>query len=417
MIRPLRILYYNTFLPMNAPEGMVSRQFLAAAHTLEGWEMTVVPSFQLRQTPSQGAAPRRHKQYMPASLRQSMRALLSPISPYPIGPYLHAKKMRPQLAEAVQQNDPFDMMFLHLSQGDLGVLSELVEQIDLPLVLRVPAPLAYEADQVLHRHMSKADRQRELTLYRKADAILVISDGMKQILCAQGVPADKIFVYPNGVDFSTFTVEEGREEQIRQQLGLNNSFVVGYVGSFWPGNDMRTLFKAWQRVEAIEETAVLLLVGEGALTEQYKQLSKQLQLKNCRWVGRVPHVDVPNYIAVMNAGVGPYTKEAVNFVSPLKVMEYAAIGRPVVATNGGQIKALIQNGVTGYTYTPHDVDELVGQMLELISKPEKAEVMGQQAKTWMETWYSWDKIAQDILSLCQSIVAKKSFSNQNVRIY
>lgn len=397
---------------MNAPEGMVSRQFLAAAQALEGWSLTTVPSFKLTRVPSEGAKSRRHKQFVPASLRKSMRTFLSPISPYPVGPYFHAKKMRAQLAETIQQNDPFDMMFLHLSQGDLAVLIELVEQIDLPLVLRVPAPLAYEADEVLHRYMSKADRQRELTLYQKADTILVISEGMKQILCAQGVPAEKIFVYPNGLDFSAFTVDEAKGAEIRHELGLDDRFVVGYVGSFWPGNDMMTLLQAWQRIEAVEEMADLLLVGDGALAAQYREISDELQLKNCHWVGRVPHTEVPNYIAAMNVGIGPYTQKAVNFVSPLKVMEYAALGRPVVATDGGQIKEIIEDGKTGYIYNPHDVDQLVDRILMLISKPGNAKEMGLKGREWIETWYSWDKIAQDVLDLCQSVVEQKSGSNQ-----
>lgn len=405
MIRPWRILYYNTFLSKNSSEGMVSRHFLTAVRRLPDWDLTVVPAYRDTTVLTNGAATRRHKKFVPASLRRAARSFLSPISPYPIGPYLHTRRMREQLTAVLNPNEPFDLAFFHLSQGDLAILSEVCSQIHKPLVLRVPAPLAYEADYVLHRYMSRQDRRREQFLYEEAAAILVISAGMKQILAESGVSPEKIFVYPNGVDLAAFDLGKARREEIRQTLGLDGRKVVGYVGSFWPGNDMSTLLRAWRQVEAVEPTAVLLLVGDGARLANAKKQAEHLRLKNCRWLGRAPHTAVPDIMAAMDVAVGPYVRDALAFVSPLKVMEYAAMARPVAAADGGQIRGIVQDGVTGHLYEPENAAALAAKILALLADPAAAAAMGRRARAHMQDWYSWDKIAADVMKLCRDVAA------------
>ena len=397
----MRILYYNAFLPMKSSEGMVSRQFLAAARSLPGWELAIVPPYRETAVPVNGAAPRRGKKFVPASLRRAARSFLSPISPYPVGPYLHTRRMRRQLTAVLDQNEPFDLAFFHLAQGDLAVLAEMRARIAAPLVLRVPAPLAYEADYVLHRYMSRQDRRYEQFLYEEAAAILVISAGMKQILAETGVPSDKIFVYPNGVDLTTFDPNRARREEMRRELGLDGRKVVGYVGSFWPGNDMDTLLQAWRQVEAAEPTAVLLLVGDGVKLAEAKKQAGRLRLKNCRWPGRISHTAVPDYMAAMDVAVGPYVREALAFVSPLKVMEYAAMALPVVAADGGQIREIIQDGVTGCLYEPENEAQLAGKILMLLADRDAAAALGRRARAHMRDWYSWGRIAADVMRLCR----------------
>lgn len=403
MKRPLRVFYYNTFLPMHSSEGMVSRQYFRAARRLPAWELTTVLPPRETAVPANGSQRKPRQKFVPAALRRGMRSFLSPISRYPVGPFLHTRRMQQRVTAVLKQNDPFDLAFFHLSQGDLAVLAELQPRLRVPLLLRVPAPLAYEADFVLHRYMSRQDREREQKLYEAADAVLVISAGMKQILVESGISADKILVFPNGVDTKTFAPDAARRQAIRRELGLDGRKVVGYVGSFWPGNDIDTLLQAWQQVEAEAAEAVLLLVGDGARLAEAKALAKRLRLKNCRWLGRVHHADVPQYMAAMDVAVGPYKAEAAAFVSPLKVMEYAAMGLPVVAAAGGQIRDIVRDGETGWTYQPHDADRLAGAVITLLENPAEAVEMGSRARRLMQDWYSWDKIAAEVLQLCQNV--------------
>ncbi|MCP4420174.1 MAG: glycosyltransferase [Chloroflexi bacterium] len=409
MRKPLNILYYNTFLPMKMGEGLVSRQFLVAALKLDGWQMQTIPMV----TPAilaQSNVEERHKNVAKRgnnkkkwlALRRRLRRLKSPMSRFPLAPYLYEQQQFQQL-DAALQNQTLDLLFFHLSQPDLAALARLCRQTNLPLVLRAPSPLAYQADHVIKRYMSGKDRENEKFLYEAADTILVISEGMKQLFAAQGVVPEKIQVVPNGIDLDAFAASGVEGQTVRQKFGLEGRKVVGYVGGFWPGNDLETLLKAWQQVEQTEAEAVLLLVGYGPDLISAQELSAELMLKNCVWTGRVDFSQVSDYMAAMDVGVGPYTKEALAFVSPLKVIEYTAMGLPVVAARGGQITELIEDGRTGLTYEAGCATQLAEHILSLLAAPEQARQMGRQARQHIQNWHSWDKIAQNVLSICQQV--------------
>jgi glycosyltransferase involved in cell wall biosynthesis len=168
---------------------------------------------------------------------------------------------------------------------------------------------------------------------------------------------------------------------------------------------MQTLLRAWLQIEAKQPDAVLLLVGDGPQRAVAKRLSNKIGLKSCVWVGHVEHSVVADYLSVMDVGVGPYTKEALAFVSPLKVIEYTAMALPVVAAGGGQIKDLIEHGVTGYTYDPGSAEDLAKYILKLLHEPEKAKDMGEKAHMRLRNgWHSWNRVADNILSICRGVV-------------
>ncbi len=421
MGKPLNVLYYNTFLPMKMGEGLVSRQFLTAASQLNGWQLTTIPSV----TPAmlaesnvldrhKAGAKKRQRSKTSATLRKSLRRLKSPMSRVPIAPYLYTRKMMRQVT-AVLQNHSFDVLVLHLSQQDLKTLANVVRKVHLPLVLRAPAPFAYQADHVLQRHMSRADRQHEQVLYETADAILVISEGMKQLFVEAGVATSKIHVVPNGIDLRAFAASGAGGQAVRQRFGLENRKVVGYVGGFWPGNDLDTLLQAWQRVEQAEPDATLLLVGYGPDLGQAQELSQTLGLQNCIWTGRVDFSQVPDHMAAMDVGVGPYTQEALAFVSPLKVIEYTAMGLPVVATRGGQIAELVEDGLSGLLYDAGCEKQLADQILNLLANPTVANEMGTQARQKIQTWHSWEKTARKVQAICGQVANLRNRTKGGLR--
>ncbi|MCP4427707.1 MAG: glycosyltransferase family 4 protein [Chloroflexi bacterium] len=412
MSKPVKVFYYNTFLPMKLGEGMVSRHFFNAATRLGAWQLTTVPPFSMEnflakgngRKPTKSGLRGKIKHLIPPSVRKTTRKLASPMSPIPIAPRLYARKMTQRIDAAIEAGGPFDVMLLHISHQDLETLARLCRRATIPIVLRAPGPLAYQADHVFKRYISRRDRQNERFLYDAADAICVISEDMKQLFVQVGVPAEKIIPVPNGIDFANFAPQNSNRELTREMLGLDGSPTVGYIGGFWSGNDMDTLLRAWAKIEAEQPEARLLLVGDGPKKQASEALSVELGLKNCVWTGRVPHTEAPKYISAMDIGVGPYTQEALAFVSPLKVIEYAAMGLPVVAACGGQIQDLIEHGATGYTYQAGSDEEMADAILQLLQAPDQAKLMGQEARQRLESgWHNWDEMAAKIYSICENV--------------
>jgi glycosyltransferase involved in cell wall biosynthesis len=412
MTETLRVLYVNTFLNMNMGEALVSRHFLAAAQQTPGWEWVIVPPFTgPKERSTNGRSPHHTAAHhiLPAALRTTFRHFLSPMSAYPVGPFLHRQRMRKHLQPALATPQQFDVLLLHPSQGDLGALAELARRVSLPIVLRAPGPFAYQADRVFGRHISRRDRQNEQYLYRRATAVCVISEHMKALTIRElGTPAEKLVVVPNGVDFAGFGPRPAERQAVRQKLGLNGRFVAGYVGGFWAGNDLDTLLCAWQRVEAACPDSTLLLLGEGPGRPAAQSLSQRLGLRRCLWLDRVPHDAVPHYLAALDVGIGPYVASALEFVSPLKVMEYMAMGLPVVAADGGQITELVEHGATGYLYPPGDAARLAAELVRLAEDRAMAVAFGHNARQRILHWPTWPDMAGRLMAVCRAAAKGKS---------
>lgn len=413
----MKVFYYNSFLNKKLAEGLLSRQFLSAAQALDGWELVTVPAIKMQNTAvkqnGQSAesgkkkkirARKKFKKWVPASMRRSARQILSPISPYPLGPYLYTRKMSGAIEQVVAQQAPFDVMLLRTNQGDLHAQAEMCRQATMPIVVAAGGPLAYQADHVFQRKMSQRERDDEQFLYERAEAITVISEDMKQMLVDMGIAGEKIFPIPNGIDFDNFSPDLGDGARVRRELGLEGCRVVGYVGGYWLGHDVNCLLRAWQQIEQGVDDVALLLVGSGPLKEAAQELSATLGLRRCVWVGHVEHTAVPDYMAAMHVAVGPYVQEALAYVSPLKVIEYMAMGLPVVATRGGQIQELIDSGSSGFTYAAGNSDELAGYLHQLLTTPDLIELVGNSARQRILSWRSWDDVAKDVFMICERVV-------------
>jgi glycosyltransferase involved in cell wall biosynthesis len=103
----------------------------------------------------------------------------------------------------------------------------------------------------------------------------------------------------------------------------------------------------------------LLIVGDGPEREA---LERQAEIHNIAaqvlFTGAVPHDEVPMYIAAMDVAVAPYRAVQDFYFSPLKLYEYLAAGKPVIASNLGQIADAIRHGHNGYLVEPDNVADL-----------------------------------------------------------
>jgi glycosyltransferase involved in cell wall biosynthesis len=114
-------------------------------------------------------------------------------------------------------------------------------------------------------------------------------------------------------------------------------------------------------------------------------------------VGAVPPERVPGLLASMDVAVAPAPKLASFYFSPLKVYEYMAAGRAVVAGRIGQMAELIQDGVTGLLVAPGDPAELASALERLVRDPGLRQRLGQRARHSVEREHTWDAVWERIL--------------------
>ncbi len=140
-----------------------------------------------------------------------------------------------------------------------------------------------------------------------------------------------------------------------------------------------------------------MIVGDGPTVELFRALAD-------RWPGQVtitgeiPLGHVPQYVRAMDVALAPYPPLERFYFSPLKVLEYMAAGRPVVASAIGQVAELIRDGETGLLVPPGDVSALTAAVRRLASDRDLRLRLGALAAREIRQRHTWTQRASDILA-------------------
>jgi glycosyltransferase involved in cell wall biosynthesis len=115
------------------------------------------------------------------------------------------------------------------------------------------------------------------------------------------------------------------------------------------------LLAAFGDLHQADPSTHLLLVGDGPLRPRFEEEVRNAGLQEAvTFVGGVAHREVPYHVAAMDVAVAPYPALEEHYYSPLKLFEYMAAGRAVVASQVGQVAEIVVDGVTGLLFQPGD---------------------------------------------------------------
>jgi glycosyltransferase involved in cell wall biosynthesis len=289
--------------------------------------------------------------------------------------------------------------------------------------LGMPYIVFFEADEILEHDYMGAPikgllrwraKQMMHTNLKLADCILCVSDsGKSHLINAWKVPAEKILVFPNGVDVEKFNPEIGTGDNVRGDFGFQKNPLVIFVGNFFHWHDVTTLLKAFSYVLKEIPDARLLLVGDGHKRMQMEELAAELGIVDAvRFTGLIPHSEVPAYINAADVAVVPYpnTKNEMWF-SPLKLYEYMACGKAVVATATGQITRVIDHDQNGILVHPEDVQSMADAILQLILDNQLRLRLGQAAREDAVKMYSWDQYVDRLERVFAALHSGQSFKH------
>ena len=265
----------------------------------------------------------------------------------------------------------------------------LAKKLSIPLVLEVNAPFAYE--QQHYRSgvtCPPLARWVERMIWRRARLVIPVSESLEGQLRRARVTPERIHLLPNAVDTRLFHAGVDGSP-VRQRLHLEGRFVIGFVGTFkrWHGVDL--LLSAFRELHRADPSIHLLLVGEGTLRSQFEKEVQAAGLTQAvTFTGALAHEDIPQYLAAMDAAVAPYPASDNFYFSPLKLFEYMASGRAVIASRVGQAAEIVVDGVTGLLFEPGDLTDLVRSIARLRNNPGLRKELGQKAsaacseRTW-----------------------------------
>lgn len=266
-----------------------------------------------------------------------------------------------------------------------------------PLFLEVNFTTRTQVHPKRTKVFSKLERYVENIVFQHATVIIVISDKLKNDISEHGINGEKILVLPNAVDIEQFQ-PTNVHKNIRFQYGINNGDkLIGFVGSFYPWHGLDFLIDSFKLVLEEYKTVNLMLIGDGQMCEGLKRrIAKEHLQERVIFTGSVDHESLADYIAIFDIGIMP---DSNNYGSPMKIFEYMAIGKPIVAPRLKPIEAVINDEQEGFLFTQRKREELKRALITLLNDTELCKKMGKAGREKVCREHTWKKNVSKIIIL------------------
>ena len=246
-------------------------------------------------------------------------------------------------------------------------------------------------------------KEQELATLHLSDAILCPSQVTREYIASLGLSRKRVTVIPNGVSPSDFAPSPLLPREGRVPVLL-------YIGTLadWQGLDV--VIKALP--EVLEQRTVRLqIVGRGR-SRQRKLLSKQIRklgLEGCVTIQpAVPHHEVPALIAdsdICLAPLGLNDRNVTQGACPIKLLEYMASSRPLIASNMPIVRELIREDVDALLFSPNDPQDLARQVIRLLNDVELSQRLSESATERALTKFTWHAAQKKLLKVYNKLLA------------
>lgn len=220
-------------------------------------------------------------------------------------------------------------------------------------------------------------------------------------LRSYGAPGSRSHCIRNGFDFARLE-HLADAARTKRELAISTPRVVGMVAGFTEKKDHRTFLMAASEIVSKRRDVTFVAVGDGKTLEPCRRLFDPKHGDRILLPGR--RSDVESIVDVFDIGVlATYTEGISN-----SIMEYMALGKPVVATDGGGTSELVVNGETGFLVKQGSVAELVERIDHLLSHPTQAIAMGRAGQQKIRREFSLEKLTSSFLELYDGLPRRSS---------
>lgn len=271
----------------------------------------------------------------------------------------------------------------------------------LPHILEVNAPLADQGKRYRKQALQDASEFLEKTAFSQAGLLVTLTEELKEWLIAEGAPEKKVRVRPSGVDPQLFS-QEGPSYKSR----FGTKIVLGFVGSLKQWHDIDLLAKLFRKLSQ-DPRYHLLVIGDGPMRGVVEALAADLP-NQVTLTGAIEQEEVPLYLRAVDIALAPYPEMELFYFSPLKVYEYMAMGKAVVATKIGQLKTLVKDGKCGRLVSLGDDEGWVKAISELADNPELRRKLGESAAQEIQRNHSWKKRAEEFTEILNSYLSPRA---------
>ncbi len=262
-------------------------------------------------------------------------------------------------------------------------------------------------DSLLHRVLAKLAG----FLYERAHLIVVVTPAFREYLIEHWrVPAEKIAVVENGVETDLFSPQpESTNCALRRELGVENKFLVCYVGTMGMAHGLETLLDTAAHLRHDKPEIVFLLVGEGAEKARIKALAKSRDLTNIRFLDQQPRERIAGFISASDACLVLLKKTDVfKTVIPTKMLEFMSCARPVILGVEGQARRIVEEAQAGIAIEPENAQALTRAIVKLANDSTLGPTLGQSGRRYILQNLSREQTAKNYIQILDRFLKKVS---------
>jgi PEP-CTERM/exosortase A-associated glycosyltransferase len=234
-------------------------------------------------------------------------------------------------------------------------------------------------------------RAMETWVFKQADAVTTICEGLRKDIVQRGVAMKKVTVIPNAVDISRFSFCEPKDLELARKTALLDVPVLGFIGSFYAYEGLSLAIQALPKILQRVPDIRFLLVGGGPQEDALKKQVKQLGLESqVLFSGRVPHSEVDQYYSLVDVLVYPrLPMRLTELVTPLKPLEAMAQGKIVLASDVGGHLELITHAENGYLFDAGNSEALANAVISMLNKRDSWQAIRDNGRRFVEQERNW----------------------------
>jgi glycosyltransferase involved in cell wall biosynthesis len=300
------------------------------------------------------------------------------------------------LSNAIKKSQP-DFIYERYSLYTFaGIMVSKIKKI--PIILEVNSPIAYER-KLYEKLFLPFGEHLEKWILSQATKVIVVSHSLKKHFVKRGLNPNKIYVLPNGVDLEKFNPNIP-SINLHQKYRINKKkIILGFSGCVRNWHNLELILDILKE-ERFKNLVHFIIIGEihPSIFNSLKEYIKVLSLDNCVTVtGKIPHKLIPEYISGIDIAIQP---NATLYSSPMKIFEYMALGKPIIAPKLENIEEILEDKKTALLFIPNNKHSLKETLYNLISDNRLRENLGKNAFQLIKTRkYIWLNNAQSIIEM------------------
>lgn len=306
-----------------------------------------------------------------------------------------------RLSQAIRSFRP-DLIY---QRSNLFLLSGawIAGRAAIPLIEEVNAPYFLERSCHGGIALPSVARWAEAAAWRRADAVVTVTSVLADIVAAQGVMRDRLHVMPNGID-QALLKPEAIDQNAKFRLGLGDYTVLGFTGFVRDWNGLEGVLDQMARPEG--RGWFLLVVGDGPARAALESRARELRVEaRLRFTGVVRRTEVAGHVSAFDIALQPAANA---YASPLKLFEYMALNRAIVAPDQPNIREILTNKVDALLFKQDDPLSFGAAVQKLADDAAlRQRLAAAAADTVRKRDLTWRHNAERVLSLASQLTTAR----------